>query len=341
MHLPTPEELTDSSTPALLLELRCNRCERTTGYETPYATIHPRPESLAEAWDGIVLGRVFECPACEQVDDYSVTARTRLELTARAIADAAGRGPGRVIVGECRLLDGTLVTRPSRALDHLRELAARHPEQAEGWRRLGNACERYGLFDRAEEAWRKAFDLDPDEFEAAFSLAERLFDDSPERAFPFLRRAVECLPKATGLSSEQRDGFGQALARLIARTLECTDDSLALRAMWQGPRVGNEVVAHVSSVDLSAVSDFGRLGSFMARSDVLGLALTSELPPDSPTQLECLLEGTDDTSRPILYRLPPQVRQEPRVGRNDPCPCKSGKKYKKCCLDAVELARTA
>ncbi len=25
------------------------------------------------------------------------------------------------------------------------------------------------------------------------------------------------------------------------------------------------------------------------------------------------------------------VRDEPKIGRNDPCPCKSGKKYKKCC----------
>ena len=25
------------------------------------------------------------------------------------------------------------------------------------------------------------------------------------------------------------------------------------------------------------------------------------------------------------------VRQGPKVGRNDPCPCGSGKKYKKCC----------
>jgi preprotein translocase subunit SecA len=24
------------------------------------------------------------------------------------------------------------------------------------------------------------------------------------------------------------------------------------------------------------------------------------------------------------------VRAQPRVGRNDPCPCGSGKKYKKC-----------
>lgn len=27
----------------------------------------------------------------------------------------------------------------------------------------------------------------------------------------------------------------------------------------------------------------------------------------------------------------PYVRQEPKVGRNDPCSCGSGKKYKKCC----------
>jgi preprotein translocase subunit SecA len=26
----------------------------------------------------------------------------------------------------------------------------------------------------------------------------------------------------------------------------------------------------------------------------------------------------------------PQVREEDKVGRNDPCPCGSGKKYKKC-----------
>lgn len=25
------------------------------------------------------------------------------------------------------------------------------------------------------------------------------------------------------------------------------------------------------------------------------------------------------------------IREEPKVGRNDPCPCGSGKKYKKCC----------
>ncbi len=44
-----------------------------------------------------------------------------------------------------------------------------------------------------------------------------------------------------------------------------------------------------------------------------------------------LNEPEDD---PVQIRdLPPStfIRAEPKVGRNDPCPCGSGKKYKKCC----------
>ena len=29
----------------------------------------------------------------------------------------------------------------------------------------------------------------------------------------------------------------------------------------------------------------------------------------------------------------PSVREYKKIGRNDPCPCGSGKKYKKCCLN--------
>ena len=31
-----------------------------------------------------------------------------------------------------------------------------------------------------------------------------------------------------------------------------------------------------------------------------------------------------------LGLLTPYVREQPKVGRNDPCPCGSGKKYKQC-----------
>lgn len=30
------------------------------------------------------------------------------------------------------------------------------------------------------------------------------------------------------------------------------------------------------------------------------------------------------------------IRENPKIGRNDPCPCGSGRKYKRCCLDKKE-----
>jgi hypothetical protein len=42
-----------------------------------------------------------------------------------------------------------------------------------------------------------------------------------------------------------------------------------------------------------------------------------------------------DPYDPIVYgSAKPCLRKESKVGRNDPCPCGSGKKYKKCCLNA-------
>jgi hypothetical protein len=43
-------------------------------------------------------------------------------------------------------------------------------------------------------------------------------------------------------------------------------------------------------------------------------------------------------------RIPPTKKQmsrrPPKIGRNEPCPCGSGKKFKKCCLDErAELTR--
>jgi len=38
----------------------------------------------------------------------------------------------------------------------------------------------------------------------------------------------------------------------------------------------------------------------------------------------------DDYDKPKISGT--YIRKEIKVGRNDPCPCGSGKKYKKCCL---------
>ena len=40
---------------------------------------------------------------------------------------------------------------------------------------------------------------------------------------------------------------------------------------------------------------------------------------------------TATTNAPDAAAQRPQQREEPKVGRNDPCPCGSGAKFKKCC----------
>jgi len=39
----------------------------------------------------------------------------------------------------------------------------------------------------------------------------------------------------------------------------------------------------------------------------------------------------NDYFEPTPVMIP--VRNEPKIGRNEPCPCGSGKKHKKCCLN--------
>lgn len=42
--------------------------------------------------------------------------------------------------------------------------------------------------------------------------------------------------------------------------------------------------------------------------------------------------STAPIAAPTLTPVTPPVRATPKIGRNDPCPCSSGKKFKQCCL---------
>ena len=50
-------------------------------------------------------------------------------------------------------------------------------------------------------------------------------------------------------------------------------------------------------------------------------------------QAERILENNAYFGDPFMgiQKEMPYQREAPKVGRNDPCPCGSGKKYKKCC----------
>jgi uncharacterized protein YchJ len=55
------------------------------------------------------------------------------------------------------------------------------------------------------------------------------------------------------------------------------------------------------------------------------------------------VQGMDPMDRLYMremgYHPTPEQRRTGKVGRNDPCPCGSGQKFKKCCLWRVESAK--
>ena len=60
-----------------------------------------------------------------------------------------------------------------------------------------------------------------------------------------------------------------------------------------------------------------------------GLEITQEpvaVPGGAPGELPEMAVPEQEVPIQFTYR-----REEPKIGRNDPCPCGSGKKYKNCC----------
>lgn len=53
---------------------------------------------------------------------------------------------------------------------------------------------------------------------------------------------------------------------------------------------------------------------------------------NSSTEKLSAVTGGDLTSAGYYKPIEQYVRENKKVYRNDPCPCGSGKKYKKCCL---------
>ena len=70
------------------------------------------------------------------------------------------------------------------------------------------------------------------------------------------------------------------------------------------------------------VRSMDRAGEIAQLAEEHGVKFMIGIEPDQPediSDLELALGQGGPVSRP------------PKVGRNDPCPCGSGKKYKKCC----------
>ena len=55
------------------------------------------------------------------------------------------------------------------------------------------------------------------------------------------------------------------------------------------------------------------------------------VPGRRPERIGAAVAGNGEGDGDVKLELAPVRRELPKVGRNEPCPCGSGKKYKNCC----------
>ena len=91
-------------------------------------------------------------------------------------------------------------------------------------------------------------------------------------------------------------------------------------SMWD--RVAQQVTSAIFRIEKESPGFVGSLWQITAVTHAEATPMTNETPLD---------EGQPEGTGPTVAVIEPIHNRLPKVGRNDPCPCGSGKKYKKCC----------
>jgi hypothetical protein len=146
-------------------------------------------------------------------------------------------------------------------------------------------------------------------YSEAHELAIERWDNPDENAMDSYEMFATCL---------RNIGDRRAITKLQAIYANENDDSYIGDAL--------ECLSILHGVELPEMSDIvenrkEQLGRRNARMKLLNDLAGPHFAQDSGG-------GTSNTGSIVPFK-----RQSPKIGRNEPCPCGSGKKYKKCCLN--------
>ena len=175
----------------------------------------------------------------------------------------------------------------------------------------------HGLIDRmihlppahSVATWSK---LGPDEIrEQVLELAESSYDAHEEHLSPEIMRQAERVIMLRSIDNRW-------IHHLTA--LDQLREGIGLRAFGQR----NPLVEYKREA-------FDAFDELLARiqADVAGMVLNTRLERPPATQQRPMQYSGASGGAAASVR---QVAKKDRIGRNDPCPCGSGKKYKQCCL---------
>lgn len=171
------------------------------------------------------------------------------------------------------------------------------------------------LIDPADEGWfsEAIAEKEPEEVKAALlSLAQEKIAEKqslfPAEMFPEIERSV-LLHSVDVRWMEHLDAMDDLKESIGLNSYAQRSPIVEYRI--QGAELFDEMIASI-------------------REDTFKLLL-SVTPGNDPEKREAIVHVTGESSTGEPAPKKPAARSDKKVGRNDPCPCGSGKKYKNCC----------
>ena len=305
------------------LLLICGDCGSQGKYHVGRVIIDPSTFADRDAGklsdEAVAFLGYFHCKHCGSAGPWEIPGRTMTWLALQGLI--AARTPRLASVGLARfqMFDGTQLQTLALAEQYLQGLIEKDPENGFLWGRLGNIYERAELDDEAYEAFELAVKWNPRDIESYFSLA--IYHDEsgePEEAAAHYHNVLRFAKSyERGALELKRSLVRESLERLFELHMESDGETEFLKfpeVAEQVSRSDDTSVVHLFEFDLSSDDSWERLTEmFVAGSDM-------PLPRNSRRKRQLLPE-------PVAAN----DKRRMRTGRNDPCPCGSGKKFKRCC----------
>jgi hypothetical protein len=303
------------------LELRCQSCGAIGRYAVGRILLDPAYRD-AGAPGTVPLERFvgftgyFHCRLCGAGGPWKFTAGTQVQFLV-LLAEAV-RNPQHphLHLLQMRMFDGTVVHTATEGEAYLRKLIDANPTDYFLWSRLGNLYEHGDRMDLAIPAFTRAVELNPKDVESHYSLGALLMEN--------------------GQAREAAEHFHQVLRH--CRTAPPSRQAGLLQEMVRDTLERLFELHTQSKGAIAFLPPFERPDGIETRPEDAGLV---ELDLDTEEAWETLvatfLTGKVPDARarssplPLPLPRPPQPLASGRVGRNDPCPCGSGKKFKHCC----------
>ncbi|MBI4329866.1 MAG: SEC-C domain-containing protein [Chloroflexi bacterium] len=319
----SPEELLRQ--PVRDFAFRCRSCGRTYHYDLKRVYIGKDDEPY--------IGDIIQCKGCGTVGESELTPLGRLAITAemaRIVSlaeegakreEALANTPLKLGIELRAQALGREVKSANEAYVLMKAAVEKSPGDADTQRRMGNVLRNGGRNDLALPYLLETVRLNPTDADAQFLAADVLVQQEKYReAVPHLEALVPLLRDSKMDEKHRRDMFSEFLHLTFAVEKETGHRvDIFPRPEIEGLSQSKEpVVVDVQSLDLSRPKDFEIIYQTFRRGRV------------PPKYLE-RREQAEDEEFEEPEKATPIVNPQKGVGRNDPCPCGSGKKYKRCC----------